>query len=95
MGDRAPEDPWKLFLSEYAPANTRRPVPSCPSSILLPSSSSMGRGDDQQHQQPQNGDCGGQQPQSQRRIRFIETPSPARGRAPRRLPLSPAPNSRF
>lgn len=46
MDEKVPEDPWELYLSEYAPVGTRRPAmekppvsQSNPNSILLRSSS--------------------------------------------------------
>ncbi|OJJ87433.1 uncharacterized protein ASPGLDRAFT_80256 [Aspergillus glaucus CBS 516.65] len=107
MGEKVSEDPWDLYLNEYAPAGTRRLTSSgqnqgqvVQSPITIPSTTSastttasyegQGRG-----RQLANCDGQQQQQQSQRRVRFLDTPSPARGRAPRRLPLSPAPNARF
>lgn len=106
MDEKVPEDPWDLYLNEYAPTGTRRSMslgqsqgqvvqspismPSTTSaSTTTASSEDLGRG-----RQPANCD-GKQRQQSQHRIRFLDTPSPARDRVPRRLPLSPAPNARF
>lgn len=114
LGDKVPEDPWELFLSEYAPANTRRPdcekMPSAsyqsfPQSILL-APSEGNRGNQQQQSVTvrdghlSNGHFGGEQQQQQqgreprRHIRFEESPTTGRMRAPRRLPASPAPRAR-
>lgn len=116
IGDKVPEDPWELFLSEYAPANTRRPdyekMPSSfqsfPQSILL-APSEGNRGNQQQQSVTvrdghlSNGHFGGEQNQQQqqqqgresrRHIRFEESPTTGRMRAPRRLPASPAPRAR-
>ena len=114
LGDKVPEDPWELFLSEYAPANTRRPdcekLPSSPyqsfprSILLAPSEGNRGnqqqqsvtvrdghlsneRFDGEQQQQQQGRE-------SRRHIRFEESPTTGRMRAPRRLPASPAPRAR-
>ncbi|ODM22058.1 hypothetical protein SI65_02904 [Aspergillus cristatus] len=105
MGDNFYENPWDLYLNEYAPAGMRRSISSVQgqsqvvqSSTLMASTTfvltSTASSEDQgRGRQPAN--CDGQQQQPQRRVCFLDTPSPARGRAPRRLPLSPAPNARF
>lgn len=113
IGDKVPEDPWELFLSEYVPANTRRPdyekMPSSfqsfPQSILL-APSEGNRGNQQQQSVTvrdghlSNGNFDGEQQQQQqgresrRLIRFEESPTTGRMRAPRRLPASPAPRAR-
>lgn len=101
MDEKTPEDPWDLFLNEYAPINTRRPATeklpadqSYPNSILLRSSSSSSSssapsGDQGQQQQQQQQQGGGE---SGRHIRF-ELDIPGRMRS-RRFPVSPAPRSR-
>lgn len=105
MGEKVFEDPWGLYLKEYAPAGTRILTYSgqnkgqvAQGPILMPSTTSASTttasSEDQiRGRQPAN--CDGQKQQSQHRVRFLDTPSPVRGRAPRRLPLSPAPNARF
>lgn len=105
LGDKFYENPWHLYLNEYAPAGMRRSISLgqgqshiFQSSTLMASTTSVptstvSSGDQGRGRQPAN--CDGQQQQPQRRVCFLDTPSPARGRAPRRLPLSPAPNARF
>lgn len=66
MDEKIPEDPWQLFLNEYEPIDTTRPImeepspfQSYPNSILLRSASSYsstgscGQSQQQHHQQSQ------------------------------------------
>lgn len=109
MGEKVSGDPWDLYLNEYAPAGTRRSMSLgqvqgqgkiVQSPISMPSTTSASTttaSSEGQSRGRRPASCDGQQQQQQpqRRVRFLDTPSPARGRAPRRLPLSPAPNARF
>lgn len=78
MGDKIQEDPWELFLNEYAPVNTRRPAcekyqssslssyQSYPNSILLAPSTGQQQSTRQNAQSAQQGDhCAGEQSQQQ------------------------------
>lgn len=73
MDEKVPEDPWQLFLNEYAPVDTTHPTmekpspfQSYPNSILLRSASSYssagscGQNQHQQQNQHQHGQGGRQ-----------------------------------
>ena len=77
MDEKVPEDPWELYLSEYAPVGTRRPAmekppasQSYPNSILMRSSSSSSSSSS-----VPVGDRGQQQQQQQQPPQIVQTGS--------------------